>query len=81
MPLGYESRPDSPAQVGAFLKAEVELWSRVIKEAGIVPQDLRGIGLTAHAQAGPAGGKLTIYADSHSHVLSLEHFRTFAGML
>ena len=39
MPLGYESRPDSPAEVGAFLKAEVELWGRVIKEAGIVPQD------------------------------------------
>ena len=39
VPLGYESRPDSPAQVGAFLKAEVELWGRVIKEAGIVPQD------------------------------------------
>ena len=39
VPLGYESRPDSPAQVGAFLKAEVELWGRVIKAAGIVPQD------------------------------------------
>jgi tripartite-type tricarboxylate transporter receptor subunit TctC len=39
VPLGYESRPDSPDQVGAFLKSEVELWSRVVKEARIVPQD------------------------------------------
>jgi tripartite-type tricarboxylate transporter receptor subunit TctC len=38
-PLGYESRPDSPEKVGAFLKAEAEMWSRVIKEAGITPLD------------------------------------------
>jgi tripartite-type tricarboxylate transporter receptor subunit TctC len=38
-PLGYESRPDTPEQVGAFLKAETQMWGRVIKEAGIVPQD------------------------------------------
>jgi tripartite-type tricarboxylate transporter receptor subunit TctC len=38
-PLGYESRPDAPEQVGAFLKADAELWDRVIKEAGIAPQD------------------------------------------
>jgi tripartite-type tricarboxylate transporter receptor subunit TctC len=38
-PLGYESRPDTPEQVGAFLKADTELWSRVIKQAGIDPQD------------------------------------------
>jgi tripartite-type tricarboxylate transporter receptor subunit TctC len=38
-PLGYESRPDTPEQVGAFLKADAELWGRVIKEAGIAPQD------------------------------------------
>jgi len=37
-PLGYESRPDAPEQVGAFLKADAELWDRVIKEAGIAPQ-------------------------------------------
>jgi tripartite-type tricarboxylate transporter receptor subunit TctC len=38
-PLGYETRPDGPEQVGAFLKADAELWDRVIKEAGIAPQD------------------------------------------
>jgi tripartite-type tricarboxylate transporter receptor subunit TctC len=37
-PLGYESRPDAPEKVGVFLKAEAEMWSRVIKEAGIPPQ-------------------------------------------
>jgi tripartite-type tricarboxylate transporter receptor subunit TctC len=39
VPLGYESRSDTPEQVGAFLKADTELWSRVIKQAGIAPQD------------------------------------------
>ena len=38
-PLGYESRPDAPEQVGAFLKEETERWAQVIKEAGIVAQD------------------------------------------
>ncbi|MFL6796786.1 MAG: Bug family tripartite tricarboxylate transporter substrate binding protein [Xanthobacteraceae bacterium] len=38
-PLGYESRPDSPEKVGAFLRAEVDIWSRVIKQAGIAPQN------------------------------------------
>ncbi|TMJ32448.1 MAG: tripartite tricarboxylate transporter substrate binding protein [Alphaproteobacteria bacterium] len=38
-PLGYESRPDRPDQVGAFLKVETEMWSRVIKEAGLTPLD------------------------------------------
>jgi tripartite-type tricarboxylate transporter receptor subunit TctC len=38
-PLGYESRPDSPEQVGAFLRTDAELWSRVIREAGLSPQD------------------------------------------
>jgi tripartite-type tricarboxylate transporter receptor subunit TctC len=38
-PLGYESRPDTPEQVGAFLKVEAEMWSRVIKDAGLTPQD------------------------------------------
>jgi tripartite-type tricarboxylate transporter receptor subunit TctC len=38
-PLGYESRPDTPEQVGTFLKSEAELWTRVIKEAGITPLD------------------------------------------
>jgi hypothetical protein len=37
-PLGYESRPDNPESVGAFLRAEVEIWSRVIKQAGIGPE-------------------------------------------
>jgi len=37
LPLGYESSPDSPERVGALLKSEAELWSRVIKEAGIAP--------------------------------------------
>jgi hypothetical protein len=37
-PLGYESRPDSPESVGTFLRAEVEIWSRVIKQAGIGPE-------------------------------------------
>jgi tripartite-type tricarboxylate transporter receptor subunit TctC len=37
-PLGYESRPDTPERVGAFLRAEVEIWSRVIKQAGIGPE-------------------------------------------
>ena len=39
LPLGYESSPDAPERVGAFLKSEVELWTRVIKEAGIAPLD------------------------------------------
>src|SRR6516165_9782118 len=39
VPLGYESSPDAPEQVGAFLKSEVELWTRVVKEAGIAPLD------------------------------------------
>jgi tripartite-type tricarboxylate transporter receptor subunit TctC len=38
-PLGYESRPGSPEKVAAFLRAEVEIWSRVVKLAGIVPQN------------------------------------------
>jgi tripartite-type tricarboxylate transporter receptor subunit TctC len=38
-PLGYESRPDTPEQVGAFLKGEAEMWARVIKEAGLTPLD------------------------------------------
>jgi tripartite-type tricarboxylate transporter receptor subunit TctC len=38
-PLGYESRPDSPEQVGVFLKAEAEMWARVVKDAGITPLD------------------------------------------
>jgi tripartite-type tricarboxylate transporter receptor subunit TctC len=38
-PLGYESRPDAPEQVGAFLKADAQMWGRIIKEAGIAPQD------------------------------------------
>ena len=33
--LGYETRADTPEQVGAFLKSEVEMWGRVIKAAGI----------------------------------------------
>jgi hypothetical protein len=37
-PLGYESRPDVPESVGAFLRAELEIWSRVIKQAGIRPE-------------------------------------------
>jgi tripartite-type tricarboxylate transporter receptor subunit TctC len=37
--LGYESRFGAPEQVEAFLKADAELWVRVIKEAGIAPQD------------------------------------------
>ena len=37
LPLGYESRPDAPERVGALLKSEVELWTRVGKEAGIAP--------------------------------------------
>jgi tripartite-type tricarboxylate transporter receptor subunit TctC len=38
-PLGYESSPDSPEKVGGFLKSEVELWTRVVKEAGLAPLD------------------------------------------
>jgi tripartite-type tricarboxylate transporter receptor subunit TctC len=37
--LGYETRPGAPEQVEAFLKADAELWGRVIKEAGIAPLD------------------------------------------
>jgi tripartite-type tricarboxylate transporter receptor subunit TctC len=37
-PLGYESRADPPEKVGAFLRAEVDTWTRVIKQAGIVPE-------------------------------------------
>jgi tripartite-type tricarboxylate transporter receptor subunit TctC len=39
LPLGYESRPDAPEQVGALVKSEAELWARVIKEAGMAPLD------------------------------------------
>jgi tripartite-type tricarboxylate transporter receptor subunit TctC len=39
LPLGYESRPDTPERVGALLKSEVELWTRVGKQAGIAPLD------------------------------------------
>jgi tripartite-type tricarboxylate transporter receptor subunit TctC len=39
LPLGYESRPDAPERVGALLKSEVELWTRVGKQAGIAPLD------------------------------------------
>jgi tripartite-type tricarboxylate transporter receptor subunit TctC len=39
LPLGYESSPDAPERVAAFLKSEVELWTRVVKEAGIAPLD------------------------------------------
>jgi tripartite-type tricarboxylate transporter receptor subunit TctC len=39
LPLGYESSPDAPERVGTFLKTEAELWTRVIKEAGIAPLD------------------------------------------
>ena len=38
LPLGYESRPDTPDKVGALLKAEVDIWTRVIKLAGIAPE-------------------------------------------
>ncbi|HEY1365277.1 MAG TPA: tripartite tricarboxylate transporter substrate binding protein [Xanthobacteraceae bacterium] len=38
-PLGYESRPDAPEAVGKLLRAEAELWARVIKDAGIRPLD------------------------------------------
>jgi tripartite-type tricarboxylate transporter receptor subunit TctC len=38
-PLGYESSPDSPEQVATFLKSETELWTRVVKEAGLAPLD------------------------------------------
>ena len=38
-PLGYESRPDTPEQVGAFLKVEADMWARVIKDAGLTPLD------------------------------------------
>jgi tripartite-type tricarboxylate transporter receptor subunit TctC len=38
-PLGYESKPDTPEQVGAFLQEEADRWGRVIKEAAIAVQD------------------------------------------
>jgi len=38
-PLGYESRPDTPEQVGASLKVEADMWARVIKDAGLTPLD------------------------------------------
>ena len=38
-PLGYESSPDPPEKVGAFLRSEAELWSRLTKQAGITPLD------------------------------------------
>jgi tripartite-type tricarboxylate transporter receptor subunit TctC len=38
-PLGYETSPDPPEKLGAFLRSETELWTRVIKEAGIGPLD------------------------------------------
>jgi tripartite-type tricarboxylate transporter receptor subunit TctC len=38
-PLGYESRPDTPEQVGAFLTVEADMWARVIKDAGLTPLD------------------------------------------
>ena len=38
-PLGYETRADTPEQIGAFLRSEVTMWGRVIKDAGIAVQD------------------------------------------
>jgi tripartite-type tricarboxylate transporter receptor subunit TctC len=38
-PLGYETRPDAPDEVGAFLNNEAELWARLVKEARIAPLD------------------------------------------
>jgi tripartite-type tricarboxylate transporter receptor subunit TctC len=38
-PLGYETRPDTPEEVGAFLRAEVDMWTRVVKTAGISAQE------------------------------------------
>ncbi|WP_068027861.1 Bug family tripartite tricarboxylate transporter substrate binding protein [Rhodoplanes sp. Z2-YC6860] len=38
-PLGYETRADTPDQLGAFLRSESVMWTRVIKDAGIAPQD------------------------------------------
>ena len=37
-PLGYETRSEPPEKVGAFLRAEVDTWTRVIKQAGIAPE-------------------------------------------
>ena len=36
--VGAEALPSTPADFGAFLKSEMERWSRVIKNAGIKPQ-------------------------------------------
>src|SRR5262249_19592974 len=37
-PLSYETMAGTPEEVGAYLKADVEKWGRVIKEAGIQAQ-------------------------------------------
>lgn len=36
--VGAEALTSTPAEFGAFLKSEVQRWSRVVREAGIKPQ-------------------------------------------
>ena len=36
--LGLDSNPQDPAQFDAFIAGEYAKWSKVIKQAGIVPQ-------------------------------------------
>ena len=32
---GFETRPSTPEQFAAYVKAELDKWSKVVKEAGI----------------------------------------------
>lgn len=36
--LGIEPQPSTPAEFGAFVKAEVAKWGRLVREAGIEPE-------------------------------------------
>jgi hypothetical protein len=36
--LGFEVSTVSPEELGAFLKAEIPKWAKVIADAGIKPQ-------------------------------------------
>ena len=35
---GIEALGGTPEEFGAYIKAEIERWSRVVKAAGITPQ-------------------------------------------
>ena len=38
LPQGMDAAPGSPEELGAYIRAEQQKWSRVVREAGIVAQ-------------------------------------------